>query len=264
MKTTTWFLVVLVAFTAAGCKKKAAVAAPPPVSTPTTAPPPIDRPVLTQAAPRVDSFTAEPARVERGQSINLRWATTNADTVTIDQNVGTVTANGTRQLFPNGTTTYVLIARNATGSDTRTVTVDVIAPPPPPTTTKPSTSESDEQKITRLTGQLQDIYFDYDMSELRDDARRAANTDADILKQIFAINSTYNFVVEGHADERGSAEYNLGLADRRAIITRDALVGLGVPANRLRTVSLGEEMPVCREANESCWQKNRRGHLTRQ
>lgn len=264
MKTTTWFLVVLVAFTAAGCKKKAAVASPPPVSTATNTPPPPPPPKLLPAAPRVDSFTAEPARVERGQSINLRWATTNADTVTIDQNVGTVAANGTRQLFPNGTTTYVLIARNSTGSDTRTVTVDVVVPAPPPPPPVKGNGESDEQKITRLTGQLQDVYFDYDMSELRDDARRAANTDADILKQIFAISPSVAFVIEGHADERGSAEYNLGLADRRAIITRDALVGLGVPANRLRTVSFGEEMPVCREANESCWQKNRRGHLTRQ
>jgi peptidoglycan-associated lipoprotein len=255
--------VVLAAFTIAGCKKKAVVAPPPPTAAKAPENPAGPKPILTQGAPRVDSFTAEPARVERGQSITLRWATTNADTVTIDQNVGTVAANGTRQLFPSGTTTYVLIARNATGTDTRTVTVDVTTPSAPPV--KPNgPSESDEAKITRLISGLQDVYFDYDMSELRDDARRAANTDADILKQIFAISQTANFVIEGHADERGSAEYNLGLADRRAIVVRDTLVMLGVPAARLRTVSFGEEMPVCREANESCWQKNRRGHLTRQ
>jgi len=262
MKTTTWFLVVLAAFTIAGCKKKATVAAPPPPPVAPKGGPSTPGPTLATPAPRVDSFTAEPARVERGQSITLRWATTNADTVTIDQNVGTVPANGTRQLFPNATTTYVLIARNSTGTDTRTVTVDLVnAPPPPPPPAKGNDGSGD---IPRLISQLQDVYFDYDMSELRDDARRAANTDADLLKQIFAKDSTISFVIEGHADERGSAEYNLGLADRRAIVVRDTLVMLGVPAARLRTVSFGEEMPVCREANESCWQKNRRGHLTRQ
>ena len=106
------------------------------------------------------------------------------------------------------------------------------------------------------------VYFDYDMSEFREDARRAVNTDADLLKRIFAADQRVNFVIEGHADERGSAEYNLGLADRRAIVTRDALVQLGVPANRLRTVSFGEEAPVCQESNEACWQRNRHAHLS--
>ena len=84
----------------------------------------------------------------------------------------------------------------------------------------------------------------------------------DLLKRIFALDPRVNFVVEGHADERGSAEYNLGLGDRRALVARDALVGLGVPANRLRTISFGEEAPVCRESNEECWQRNLRAHLS--
>jgi peptidoglycan-associated lipoprotein len=113
-----------------------------------------------------------------------------------------------------------------------------------------------------MIGQLQDIYFDYDMSDFRDDTLRAINTNADLLKRIFAADQRVNFVIEGHADERGSAEYNLGLADRRAIVTRDALVQLGVAANRLRTISFGEEAPVCQVANEACWQRNRRAHLT--
>lgn len=258
-------LVVLMSalvFTAA-CKKKVAGPGPlPPVETPTVAvvkPPP---PTLIEV-PRIDSFTAEPARVERGQSITLRWATTNGQTVTIDQGVGTVPANGTRQLFPTGTTTYAILARNGTMSDTRTVTVEVTAPPPinnPP----PPPSGNDAETLRRLISELQaqDIYFDYDMSDFREDARRALNTDADLLKRIFALDQRVNFVIEGHADERGSAEYNLGLADRRAIVTRDALVQLGVPANRLRTISFGEEAPVCQDANEACWQRNRRAHLS--
>jgi peptidoglycan-associated lipoprotein len=204
-------------------------------------------------------FTAEPPRIERGQAITLRWATTDAPTVTIDQGVGSVPASGTRQLFPTQTTTYAIIARNGNASDTRTVTVEVTAPRP---VEAPKPTQDSAALVRELTAQLQDIYFDYDMSELRDDSRRAVNTNADLLKRIFAADTRVNFVVEGHADERGSSEYNLGLADRRALVARDALVQLGVPTNRLRTVSFGEEAPVCQDSNESCWQRNRRAHLS--
>ncbi|MEO5922619.1 MAG: OmpA family protein [Bryobacteraceae bacterium] len=245
----------------AACKKKVPPAPAPIAAEATATPPPIDRPVLTTGAPRIDSFTAEPARVERGQSITLRWATTNTDTVTLDQGIGAVATSGSRQLFPTATTTYVLLARGGTGSDTRTVTVEVVAPPPIPTSIPTNSGGDGAGTVITLTNQLQDVLFDYNQSEFREDARRALNTDADILKRIFALDQRINFLIEGHADERGSAEYNLGLADRRAIVTRDALVQLGVPANRLRTISFGEEAPVCNEANEGCWQRNRRAHL---
>jgi peptidoglycan-associated lipoprotein len=234
-----------------GCKRdKGTPVAQTPVNNPDKGGPTIPRePVpLGEPAPRIDSFTVEPARIERGQAITLRWNTTAATTATIDQGIGTVAASGSRQMFPTGTTTYVLIARNAVGSDTRTATVEVVAGP----TSTPSTGGDSKGGggggTQPLISQLQDILFDYDMSELRNDARRALNTDADLLKQIFAMDTRISFVIEGHADDRGSAEYNLGLADRRAIIVRDSLVQLGVPANRLRTVSFGEEAPVCREA----------------
>jgi peptidoglycan-associated lipoprotein len=68
-------------------------------------------------------------------------------------------------------------------------------------------------------------------------------------------------VIEGHCDERGSAEYNLGLADRRATSAKDFLVGLGLPDNRIRIISYGKERPVCTEASEDCYQRNRRAHL---
>ena len=252
-------LAIALAFTAACKKKTAAVPPPPPVQTapPETA---VVKPAL-QATPRVTAFTAEPSRIERGQSITLRWATTDAQTVTIDQGIGNVAANGTRQLSPTQTTTYAIIARNGDRSDTRTVTVEVTAPRVVEAT-KQTAGPDVATQVRELTSQLQDMLFDYDMSELRDDTRRAANTDADLLKRIFALDPRVNFVVEGHADERGSAEYNLGLGDRRALVARDALVGLGVPANRLRTISFGEEAPVCRDSNEDCWQRNRRAHLS--
>ena len=67
--------------------------------------------------------------------------------------------------------------------------------------------------------------------------------------------------VEGHCDERGTAEYNLGLGERRANAVKDYLVSLGIAADRVTVVSKGKEAPVCTEENESCWQQNRRGHF---
>ena len=112
-----------------------------------------------------------------------------------------------------------------------------------------------------LSREAQDALFDYDKSDIRDDARQALTRDADLLKRIFATDPNFNVTVEGHCDERGSAEYNLGLGDRRATSVRDFLVQLGVPAARLRTISYGKERPACTDANEGCYQRNRRGHL---
>ena len=69
-------------------------------------------------------------------------------------------------------------------------------------------------------------------------------------------------MVEGHCDERGSAEYNLGLGDKRAGAAKDFLVQLGVPAGRVRTISYGKERPQCTESDDECWQKNRRVHFS--
>jgi peptidoglycan-associated lipoprotein len=102
---------------------------------------------------------------------------------------------------------------------------------------------------------LGDVLFDYDSSSLRDDARAAASRNADYLKRWTSVRIT----VEGHADSRGTAEYNLALGGRRATAVKDYMVGLGVPADRVTTISKGKEQPVCSEETESCWQQNRRG-----
>jgi peptidoglycan-associated lipoprotein len=104
---------------------------------------------------------------------------------------------------------------------------------------------------------LTDVFFDLDKSELRDDARPALQKDADWLKRWTSVQVT----LEGHADSRGSAEYNLGLGSRRATAVKDYLVSLGVPTNRVVVVSKGKEQPFCNEENESCWSQNRRGHF---
>ena len=109
---------------------------------------------------------------------------------------------------------------------------------------------------------IQDAFFDYDKSDIRPDGRDALTRDAAALKSILADFPGAMIAVEGHCDERGSAEYNLGLGDRRAGLVRDFLVELGVPVARLRPVSYGKERPQCTDSTETCWQKNRRVHLS--
>ena len=110
--------------------------------------------------------------------------------------------------------------------------------------------------------ELQDAFYDYDKSDVRSDSRDVLTKDADALKNILSDFPNATIMVEGHCDERGSAEYNLGLGDRRATSAKDFLVQLGVPTDKLRTISYGKERPQCTDSNESCWQKNRRAHFS--
>jgi peptidoglycan-associated lipoprotein len=138
------------------------------------------------------------------------------------------------------------------------------APPPPP---KPEAAPQvdeytrilslDVEAIDKM-GLLGDVFFDFDKSDIRDSERATLQKDADVLKKYDFLRVT----VEGHCDERGTVEYNLALGERRARAAYDYLVSLGVPADRLKTVSYGKEVPVCTESNEACWQRNRRAHFT--
>jgi len=219
------------------CHKKQAPPPPPP-------PPP-------PAAPTA-SLTAAPDTIDKGQSSTLTWQTTNATDVSIDQGVGTVDPNGSKQVSPTDSTTYTLTAKGAGGNQTATarVTVNAPAPPPPPT----QTSLTDEQAFTQ---NVKDIYFDYDKSDVRADQQSSIQADVAFLQQ----HPNISFTVEGHCDERGSTEYNLALGDSRASSVKNALVGAGIGADRIKTVSFGKEKPFCTESNEACWQKNRRGHF---
>ena len=98
------------------------------------------------------------------------------------------------------------------------------------------------------------IHFDFDRADLRDDAK--ANLDAKI--PVLIANSNVTIRVSGHADERGSSEYNLALGQRRAAAAKRYLVERGVAESRVETTSFGEERPVCTESNEGCWSQNRR------
>jgi peptidoglycan-associated lipoprotein len=96
------------------------------------------------------------------------------------------------------------------------------------------------------------------MAEIRADARPVLQEAARKLRE----RSSARIRVEGHCDERGTNEYNLSLGEERAAAVRDYLVGLGIDASRIATVSRGEESPFCNESTEGCWQENRRGHFT--
>ncbi len=98
------------------------------------------------------------------------------------------------------------------------------------------------------------IFFDTDSSAIRADAQQTLSRQAQWLQQY----SNYAITVEGHADERGTREYNLALGARRAAATRDFLASRGVPANRIRTISYGKERPVAVCDDISCWSQNRR------
>ena len=253
-------LAATLALFAAGCKKKTPPAPPPPPPAPRTVentPPP----AVTPPAPVVAQFSAEPTSIQRGQSSTLRWEVTgSATSVSVDQTIGAVQNTGNRRVFPSESTTYTLTATGPGGTTTGSATVSVTAPPPPPepaAPTRPTTTVTD-----RLASSVQDAYFDYDKSDVRGDAQATLQQDAAALKSILADFPNATIVVEGHCDDRGSAEYNLGLGDRRASSAKDFLVQLGVPADRLQTISYGKERPQCTEANESCWQKNRRAHFS--
>jgi peptidoglycan-associated lipoprotein len=104
---------------------------------------------------------------------------------------------------------------------------------------------------------LGDVAFDYDMASVREDQRGILQKNVDWMRRW----TTTRVSVEGHADQRGTSEYNLALGERRAKSVMDYLVSLGIPANRFVVVSKGEESPLCTEMTEGCYARNRRGHF---
>ena len=140
------------------------------------------------------------------------------------------------------------------------------APPPAPTPAPapaPRALTEDEifEKATvaelNKQGVLADAFFALDSVELNPESRGTIQKNAEYMKRRMST----KIMVEGHADSRGTNEYNLALAERRAGAVRDYLVSLGIAADRITIVSKGEEAPFCTEESESCWQQNRRGHF---
>ena len=228
------FLVV-----SAGCSHKVAnnPPAPPPAATPPA------QPTVTLQASRND--------ISRGQSVTLRWSASNATSVSVTPEVGSVAAEGTTNVTPGQSTTYTATATGPGGSATASARVTVTVPAPVAATPRqPSLEEL-------FTKEVQDAFFDYDKAAIRDDARSALAKTAEFLRSYPHV----AVVIEGHCDERGSTEYNLALGDRRDDAAKNFLVSQGIAGDRIQTVSYGKERPFCTQSNEACWQQNRRVHF---
>ncbi len=230
-------LAVVMMVSACG-KKKAAPPPPPP-------PPPAPAPTA--------SLTANPNTINPGQATTLTWKTDYATSVTIDQ-IGSVDPSGSRTMMPSQSTTYRLIAKNETGTQEATARVTVNAAPAPP----PQTSNETESEL--FAQNVKDVFFDYDTADISQQYQQVLQGDARFLQQ----HPNMKFTIEGHCDERGSTEYNLALGDNRANATKQALISLGIPADRIRTISYGKEKPFCTESTEACWSQNRRAHFVYQ
>ena len=240
-----WFLgLVLMLATGVGCRKEQ--------KRPVPAPPPPGPSSPAGTAPTV-TLRATPGSIERGQTVTLEWSSANANILTLEPALGQVPVRGTMSLSPFESITYRIVAQGPGGTASASARVTVSARPVPPEPAAPTEVEIGRSFETRV----RDIYFDYDSFNIRGDAVAVLQANADWMR----ATPRASVVIEGHCDERGSAEYNLGLGDRRANSAREYLVSLGMDANRIRTISYGKERPQCSDQTEDCWQRNRRAHF---
>jgi peptidoglycan-associated lipoprotein len=133
-------------------------------------------------------------------------------------------------------------------------------PPPEPAvqpTPSPAAPAPAPTPAVPAAAPLKDVFFDFDKATIREDQKAALNTNVGWLK----ANGQRKLTIEGHCDERGTAEYNLGLGERRAKAVKDYLVAAGIPADRIATVSYGKERPFVMGHDESAWKWNRRAQF---
>jgi peptidoglycan-associated lipoprotein len=151
-------------------------------------------------------------------------------------------------------------AQQSTTQTARTETRTPAPAPAPQQTTRMPNSQT-RARIDTLLARIEDAYFDYDKHTLRPDAIKALEADSSELRDILKDYPDYKLNIEGHCDERGSAEYNMALGQERSDAAKAYLVQVGIPSAQLGTVSYGKEKPACDEHDEACWQKNRRIHI---
>jgi peptidoglycan-associated lipoprotein len=210
--------------------------------------PPADETAPTEnAGAPTAQLTATPNVISAGDQVQLRWATTNANSISID-GLGDVPSVGVKTVTPSESTTYHLVAHGGglTADASASVTVNS-----PPAISVPSSSMSEEEEFN---ARVQPIFFDYDTYDIRGDAQAILAKNADYLN----AHPNIKVVVGGYCDERGSDEYNLVLGQNRAEAAKTALVTAGIAADRIRVISYGKEKPFCSDSTEECWQLNRR------
>ena len=142
----------------------------------------------------------------------------------------------------------------------RVVEAPVVAPAPAPAETPAPPPPPPAAAAVPAPSPLKDVFFNYDKAGVRDDQKAALNDNVGWLKS----NTAAKILVEGHCDSRGTAEYNLALGERRAKAVKDYLVGAGIAADRISTISYGKERPFVLGQDESAWKWNRRAHMVLQ
>jgi peptidoglycan-associated lipoprotein len=199
------------------------------------------------------TLDASPASITPGQTVTLSWSSTSATDLDVEPGVGKVAPQGSTPVNPSESTTYTITATGSGGTATASARVDVTAPAP-----AAAAEASGPANVQELFDQnIKDAFFDLDKSDLRADAREALTKDAEFLRSYPQVRLS----LEGHCDERGSTEYNLGLGQRRAEAAKNYLISLGITGDRVETISWGKERPFCMEHDENCWQQNRRAHF---
>jgi peptidoglycan-associated lipoprotein len=148
-------------------------------------------------------------------------------------------------------------AEVASAPEAQKEAVTAPSPAPAPAAAPEVKSEEPEERATVSGTGLKLIYFDFDKSFIRDDARPVMQANAEWLK----AHPKVNVRIEGHGDERGTIEYNQALGQRRAASAKKYLVDTGVSSGRISLLSYGKEKPACTDHDETCWQKNRRDDL---
>jgi peptidoglycan-associated lipoprotein len=137
------------------------------------------------------------------------------------------------------------------------VPAEAVATPAAP---KPEAAAPAAARGTEKESVLKDAFFDFDKSSIRPDAKQSLDENAKWLK----ANPNAALTIEGHCDERGTREYNLGLGQRRAKAAKDYLVSAGIDAKRIKIISYGKERPFASGHDESAWKWNRRAHFVLQ
>ena len=130
-----------------------------------------------------------------------------------------------------------------------------------PAPSRAGMTDDERNKLNKSLSKLDDVLFDYDKATIRSDAAKTLESDLAVIRGILERYPNQKVKIEGHADERGSDEYNIALGDKRAVAAKEFLAGMGVNSNQLDIVSFGKQRPVCGDHTEDCWQKNRRAHF---
>jgi len=231
-----------------GCHKTTAA---PPFAAAPTAP--------TPALPPTIGLTSDRTTITAGETVTLSWQSTNATTVALDNAIGNVATSGIRQVSPRVSTSYTALAQGVGGTATSSaVRITVTLPPPRGDEPRRSQATRTPTLAEQFQAAMQNILFDYDQASI-------PVTELPRLRmaaQWLIDNQAVRFTIEGNADERGSQEYNIALGDERAAAVKKYLAAEGVLPSRMDALSYGEERPLCREENETCWQKNRRAQFT--